>query len=950
MKINIETSSLRPTPWQRAAKLLPWLVLVGGLGATWFLQQVAMNAAHQAKQASFDYQAHEIKLRIEQRLAAYKQILRGISGLFVASQQVEHNEFRDYAATLRISKNYPGIQGIGYALIIPPQEKAGHIDAIRKEGFPQYTVHPEGGRDLYTPIIYLEPFTGRNLRAFGYDLYSEPVRRAAMEQARDLDRVTITGKVRLTQETGQQVQAGFLMFLPIYHNNRPHTSTAERRANIFGWVFAPFRMDDLMLGILGGRYDEIDLEIFDGENAGPEALMYDSDHSLPLHQAHLLRYQTTQKIDIFGHSWTIKLRSTPAFEAQLETGHINVIRLTGVLLSALLSVLIGLLIHGRAMTRALQESEFRWKFALEGSGDGLWDWDVVGGTEFFSKRWKEMLGYADNEIGNDPDERERHIHPADMAGAVAAMQAYIDGKTPIYTSEHRVHCRDGSWKWMLDRGIVVNRTKAGEPLRMIGTRSDITPRKQWELELLESEKRFRIVADAAPVLIWLSDTDKLYYWFNKPWLAFTGRSPEQEQGNGWAEGVHPDDLQKCLGIYVTNFDVRQPFAMEYRLKRHDGEYRWIFDSGVPRMDEQGVFSGYIGSCIDITDNKQIQLDLQASEIRAKAALAELQHQKYVLDQHAIVATTDVRGTITYVNEKFCQISGYSEQELIGQNHRLLNSGTHPTEFFTAMFHTIAKGKTWCGEICNRAKDGSLYWVLTTIVPFLDSNRKPTQYIAIRSDITERMSANNKLKQALSEKEMLLKEVYHRVKNNLQVVSSLINLQARNVKNEAAADLLKQSADRIKAMALLHEKLYQSKDLAKIDFNTYIHSLVDHLLFSYGAHLGKIKLSMKIDEVFLDVDTAIPCGLIINELLTNALKHAFPDDRHGEIGITFTQDQGECILVITDNGIGFATGPDFNKTASLGLKLVATLTNQLTGQMTLDQSGGSTVTIRFTNNS
>jgi PAS domain-containing protein len=140
---------------------------------------------------------------------------------------------------------------------------------------------------------------------------------------------------------------------------------------------------------------------------------------------------------------------------------------------------------------------------------------------------------------------------------------------------------------------------------------------------------------------------------------------EQEQGNGWTEGVHPDDLKECLDIYLTNFEARRPFYMEYRLRRHDGVYRWLSDSGVPSIDESGRFSGYIGSCTDITDSKQAQIDLEISEKRAQKALAELQYQKYALDQHAIVATTDVQGTITYVNDKFCEISGYSQQELLG---------------------------------------------------------------------------------------------------------------------------------------------------------------------------------------------------------------------------------------------------------------------------------------------
>lgn len=197
---------------------------------------------------------------------------------------------------------------------------------------------------------------------------------------------------------------------------------------------------------------------------------------------------------------------------------------------------------------------------------------------------------------------------------------------------------------------------------------------------------------------------------------------------------------------------------------------------------------------------------------------------------------------------------------------------------------------------------------------------------------------------------MLKEVYHRVKNNLQVVSSLINLQAKTVKNEEAVDLLKQSADRIKSMALIHEKLYQSKDLANIDFNDYIQGLVDHLLFGYGVYLGRIKVNLDINNVFLDVETAIPCGLIINELLSNALKHAFPNDRQGEIDISFTHDQDILTLVISDNGMGFPDHVDFKKSKSLGLQLVNTLTHQLLGQVSLDKTKGSAFTLRFSNNS
>lgn len=313
-----------------------------------------------------------------------------------------------------------------------------------------------------------------------------------------------------------------------------------------------------------------------------------------------------------------------------------------------------------------------------------------------------------------------------------------------------------------------------------------------------------------------------------------------------------------------------------------------------------------------------------------------------------IVMVNASGTILLVNVQTEMSFGYSRTELVGQpvemlvpeRFRVAHIGFRQAYLAEPVSRPMGVGR----ELYGLRKDGSEFPVEIGLGPIDDADG--TIILSSIIDITERKNANDNLKAALQEKEMLLKEVYHRVKNNLQVVSSLINLQAGNVKNEATVDLLKQSADRIKAMALLHEKLYHSKDLARIDFNEYIRSLVDHLLFGYGTRSGKINIDMKIDNVFLDVDTAIPCGLIVNELVSNALKHAFPGDRPGEIGITFTHAQDQFMLAIADNGIGLPADLDFKKSTSLGLQLVDSLTNQLMGQMSLDRENGSTFTLRF----
>jgi PAS domain S-box-containing protein len=203
------------------------------------------------------------------------------------------------------------------------------------------------------------------------------------------------------------------------------------------------------------------------------------------------------------------------------------------------------------------------------------------------------------------------IHLEDRAKVDAAFEDSLEKCTPS-TVEYRIVMADGRVK-VLEEHWEVFRDGQGRPARLIGTCQDITRRKRMEEALRESEARFRLVADSAPVMIWMSGTDKLCNYFNKPWLDFTGRSVDQELGNGWAEGVDPEDLPRCLATYTQSFDRRESFRMEYRLRRHDGEYRWVSDIGVPRFNPDGSFAGYIGSCTDVTEQKRAEEQLRQAQ-------------------------------------------------------------------------------------------------------------------------------------------------------------------------------------------------------------------------------------------------------------------------------------------------------------------------------------------------
>src|SRR5205807_683717 len=202
-------------------------------------------------------------------------------------------------------------------------------------------------------------------------------------------------------------------------------------------------------------------------------------------------------------------------------------------------------------------------------------------------------------------------------------------------------------------------------------------------------------------------------------------------------GHHSKEFFQQMYHTIANGEV---WHGEIKNRAKDGSIYWVDTTIVPFMGTEGKPRQYVAIRADITDRKRAEEALKQSLATSDRALRELADQKFALDQHAIVAVTDVQGTITYVNDKFCDISKYPKAELIGQNHRILNSGHHPKEFFQQMYHIIASGKVWHGEIKNRAKDGSIYWVDTTIVPFMSAEGKPRQYVAIRADITERKQA------------------------------------------------------------------------------------------------------------------------------------------------------------------------------------------------------------------
>lgn len=308
---------------------------------------------------------NELAARVQTRLAAHAQVLRDAAAFFAGTTEVTRQEWRAFVEKSHLQLNLPGIEGIGFSLLIPPDRLPEHERLIRAEGLPDYQVWPAGERPLYTSIVYLEPFSGRNLRALGYDMYSDPVRRAAMEQARDTDRAALAGKVQLVQESGRETQPGTLMYVPVYRTGMPALTLEERRAALAGWVYSPYRMNDLMRGILGVRdqqdHQRVRLAIFDGERIAPESLLFDSQpESSGKTPTPAASHALEIPVDFHGRHWTLQVTRSGTYPPAIAAPQVLLVAVGGTVISLLLAALVWALIGSRARaTQLVAELEAR---------------------------------------------------------------------------------------------------------------------------------------------------------------------------------------------------------------------------------------------------------------------------------------------------------------------------------------------------------------------------------------------------------------------------------------------------------------------------------------------------------------------------------------------------------------------------------------------------------------
>lgn len=478
-----EARSSRLERFYNALSILVAASLVASLAYTAW--DSARKNAQDEVEIRFEYRANQIRQATQERVSHYANSLLGARGLFAASMPVSRESWRTYVQSVHYEVNYPSVQSAGFAPWVSSSERTEHISAVQAEGFRGYTIHPPGARVAYTPVLFVEPFQGHNQRMLGYDMFSDPVQRAALNRARDTGDTAIAVEVFRVDKREAEARATLSMYLPIYSEGRNPRSVLERRRLLRGFVYCTLSVDEFMRSTLGDLND-VRIRVYDGATARPEALVYDAPQVSSKARAPV--FEHTMQLPIHGQTWTLRASSLPPFEQTIGYLEPRLVAAGGVLITLLLLTLIWVLTTARSRAIAfarratvdLRRSREQLALALEGSSQAFFDWNVASGEVQLNEHWNAILGGAPQSVITSINELETLVHPNDLPNVRTHLRDVLQGRASQYRVEHRVRAHNGTWKWILSLAKVVEHDSAGRARRVTGTNADITERKRAE--------------------------------------------------------------------------------------------------------------------------------------------------------------------------------------------------------------------------------------------------------------------------------------------------------------------------------------------------------------------------------------------------------------------------------------------------------------------------------------
>jgi PAS domain S-box-containing protein len=529
------------------------------------------------------------------------------------------------------------------------------------------------------------------------------------------------------------------------------------------------------------------------------------------------------------------------------------------------------------------------------------------------------------------------IPPALAASRRAAMEMVLSNRKPLRLEDQH----DGKH---FEHTIHPVLDASGKPTRIAFSSRDVSERRQLEDTLQSTVHFLRLILESSrSVGIISTDRQGVIHFWNTGATHILGFPPEDVVSKAKINELLPaGDEQgavRFMALMTRVIGAGETVQESFSLQHADGRERMIRFTFSPEIEPSGLVQGMLLIGEDITEQERARRETDQAERQLRLLAFTLNCAK---DSFVI---TDLHNMVLYINQAFIDTYGYTEDEIIGKDVMVIRSKRVAKEL-SERIRQGTRAAGWSGEIMNRRKNGEEFPVELWTSTVRNDHGEPVALVGVAREITERRRTEDQIKASLAEKEVLLKEIHHRVKNNLQIITSLLSLQSGKVESLEIQSLLRESQTRVKSMALVHEELYQSEDFSRVDFADYIRRLTTNLFHTYQTGPIPISLLVDVQELFLTVDTAIPCGLIINELVSNALKHAFRDREGGTVTIQLQSDGALYVLTVSDDGIGLPIGIDPETTESLGLQLVSTLTHQLGGSLAVVRDQGTRFEVQF----
>ncbi|MDQ7836161.1 MAG: PAS domain S-box protein [Humidesulfovibrio sp.] len=635
---------------------------------------------------------------------------------------------------------------------------------------------------------------------------------------------------------------------------------------------------------------------------------------------------------------------------------------------------------------ALRISQERYALALKGANDGLWDWDLLKDEVYFSDRWKEIIGYAPEEIRHDASEWAERIHPDDFDRIMEANKQCILGEVPVFQVEYRLRHKDGSYRWIYGRGAALA-DATGRVVRMAGAHTDITARKQAEEALFKSERLSRKLLESMHEGVWAVDANRRTTFVNERLCAMLGYASAELMN------MSPTDVLEWPQRHVaksqlSDLEAGYSGATDYVLIRKDGSRFPAHVLSSPVMEEQGRFEGLVCGVVDLTERARMEHELRRNQARFEALYelsrltpaTEFQLASFTL-REAIRLTDSSAGVLFFVSEDGQQLvpkaweTGDDMAE--GQVPSFPSSGPLPwatvlqsglpllINDFSECSPLVPPGHTDISRFLGvPALDGARPVAVLGLIgkdePYTAEDTLQTTLLldGMWREVRTRRD-EERIRASLREKEALLHEVHHRVKNNLQVISSLMDMAGRRLANPEARQSLMELRGKVQAMSLIHAQLQGAGSDGRISLERFVQALFHQLREIYSGGLD-LSLTLRLGDLALSLDQAVPLGLALNETLTNVFKHACPPQRvdvglaslasrASRVEIRAERDPaGQVSLEVEDDGPGLPEGLDPDNAESLGMKLIRGLVrHQLRGELRIAQANpGVCVGIRF----